>query len=421
MGSIPRTHKAAVLHSLKQPYVVDHSRPVPELIHEWEVLVKAHVIGLNPIDWKAPDYGFGIPTLPYTAGKELAGRVIQASKSGCSRIKDGDNLLTSPKVICISTDYRDLRKAAYQEYVVSSSFNTVRIPPSVPLRSAATLGVAFVAAALSLGICMGVDFSHTADGPDLLELVQKYQSSSPGSGYQLPEDIRAECLEGLAPGERALPGDWVAIWGGSSTSANLAVQLARLAGLRVVTLVDTAKHGVRLSSHAALRPDLLVDSHDPDRAVAILRASLGPKLRFALDTRGRDSAAALGRALRQEAPDAVGTAAVDKNAPVTPRQSPRASKVAARAHLVGLTGLPKEPSGEDVVYHTVPIKLYHEAPEVGEALSAWLERLLETGALVAPDIVAVEEGFEGINVGLDRMRRGEVSGGKAVVVLEEGV
>lgn len=319
-----------------------------------------------------------------------------------------------PKVICISTDYRDLRKAAYQEYVVSSSFNTVRIPPSVPLRSAATLGVAFVAAALALGICMGVDFSHTADGPDLLELVQKYHPSS--GGYQLPEDIRAECLEGLAPGERALPGDWVAIWGGSSTSANLAVQLARLAGLRVVTLVDTAKHGIRLSSHASLRPDLLVDSHDPDRAVAILRASLGPgKLRFALDTRGRDSAAALGRALRQDAPDA--TRVVD-DAPVTPRQSPRASKVTARAHLVGLTGLPKEPAGEDVVYHTVPIKLYHEAPEVGEALSAWLERLLETGALVPPDIIAVEEGFEGINIGLDRMRRGEISGGKAVVVLE---
>ncbi|KAK7957693.1 hypothetical protein PG988_012541 [Apiospora saccharicola] len=402
MNGIPRTHKAAVLHSLKQPYVVDYARPVPELIHEWEVLVKAHVIGLNPIDWKAPDYGFGIPTLPYTAGRELAGRVIQASRSGCSRIKEGDN------VICISTDYRDLRKAAYQEYVVSSSFNTVRIPPSVPLRSAATLGVAFVAAALALGICMGVDFSHTADGPDLLELVQKYRSSSsPGSGYQLPEDIRSECLEGLAPGERALPGDWVAIWGGSSTSANLAVQLARLAGLRVVTLVDTAKHGIRLSSHASLRPDLLVDSHDPDRAVAILRASLGSKLRFALDTRGRDSATALGRALRQD--DEFVSSTIN-NAPVTPRQSPRASRVAARAHLVGLTGLPKEPSGEDVVYHTVPIKLYHEAPEVGEALSAWLERLLETGALVAPDIIAVEEGFEGINVGLDRMRRGRLVG-----------
>ncbi|KAK8052573.1 hypothetical protein PG993_003958 [Apiospora rasikravindrae] len=408
MNGIPRTHKAAVLHSLKQPYVLDHARPVPELLHEWEVLVKSHVIGLNPIDWKAPknaekqklpsDFGFGIPTLPYTAGRELAGRVIQGSRSS-SRIKEGDN------VICISTDYRDLRKAAYQEYVVSSSFNTVRIPPSVPLKSAATLGVAFVAAALALGICMGVDFSHTADGPDLLELVQ----NASASGYQLPEDIRAECLEGLAPGERALPGDWIAIWGGSSTSANLAVQLARLAGLRVVTLVDTAKHGIRLSGHSSLRPDLLVDSHDPDRAVAILRASLGSKLRFALDTRGRDSAAALGRALRQgEAPEA--SPAADKNAPVTPRQSPRASKMSPRAHLVGLTGLPKEPAGEEVVYHTVPIKLYHEAPEVGEALSAWLERLLEAGALVAPDIIAVEEGFEGINVGLDRMRRGRLAG-----------
>ncbi|CRK43188.1 hypothetical protein BN1723_016129 [Verticillium longisporum] len=116
---------------------------------------------------------------------------------------------------------------------------------------------------------MGVDFSSILDGPDLLQVVRSVEPSL------LPQDVRQECLSGIQDRERAVPGDWLAIWGGSSTSANLAVQLARLAGLRVVTIVDKAKHGLRLADHEVLRPDLLIDSHSPARAVEIIRANVG--------------------------------------------------------------------------------------------------------------------------------------------------
>jgi hypothetical protein len=85
------------------------------------------------------------------------------------------------------------------------------------------------------------------------------------------------------------------------------------------------------------------------------------------------------------------------------------------AHLVGLTGLPKQTSPEGVVFHTVPIKLFHEVPVVGEALVLWLERLLAQGLVAPPDIIGVERGLESVNRGLDRMRNGEISGGKLVV------
>jgi NADPH:quinone reductase-like Zn-dependent oxidoreductase len=111
----------------------------------------------------------------------------------------------------ISTDYRDLRKAAYQEYVVSSDFNVARIPPSISFQQAAGLGVAFSAAAITLGICMGIDFSTILDGPDLLSLVRSVKPES------IPEDVRAECLNGITDDERAVQGDWVAIWGGMSS------------------------------------------------------------------------------------------------------------------------------------------------------------------------------------------------------------
>ncbi|KAI0470047.1 quinone oxidoreductase [Xylariaceae sp. FL0804] len=397
MSGIPDTQKVAVLHAVRTPYAVSHDYPIPGIRGDDELLVRAQVIGLNPIDWKAPDFGYGIPILPYVAGRELSGHVVRHSGAS-SRLREGD------QVIVISTDYRDLRKAAFQQYVVSSTFNTVKMPSSISLQSGATVGVAFVAAALALGICMGVDFTSVADGPDLLELVRMVGRDG------LPEDIRSECLDGVTEPERALPGDWIAIWGGSSTSANITLQLARLAGLRVCIIVDKAKHGLRLSTHETLRPDMLVDSHDPDRTVDILRSSFGPRLRFALDTRGRDSASALGRALQRD--HNSGTS------PLTPPATPKSNK-ALRSHLVALAALPKDPPGDELMYHSVPIKLYHDVREVGEALSTWLERLLETGLLITPEIVAVEKGFEGINRGLDRMRKGEVSGGKAVVILED--
>ncbi|KAF9876615.1 hypothetical protein CkaCkLH20_06023 [Colletotrichum karsti] len=396
MADIPETQTVLILYAAKQPYETAEKYAVPSLQDEREVLVRTEHIGLNPIDWKAPDFNFAIPSLPYISGRELVGRVVKRPGAFASRLQNGD------QVLVISTDYRDLRKAAYQQYVVTSDFNAVRIPPNVSSQAGATLGVAFVAAVLSLGICMGVDFSNVLGGPDLLQLVRSIPPES------LPQDIRAECLSGIRDHERAVAGDWVVIWGGSSTSANLAVQLARLAGLKVVTVVDKLRHGLRLSNHTVLRPDLLVDSHDPARAIDVIRANVGKNLRFALDTSGRDSATWLLRSLSPEK---------DAERPPSPPDTPRNASSSLK-HLIGLTGLPKEQAPESVSYHTVPVKVFHEVPAIGEALVLWLERLLESGLVSPPEVLGVEQGFEGINRGLDRMRRGEIRGGRMVVSLE---
>ncbi len=102
---IPEKQIALLLHGPRQPYaaVEDHGIPAP--LDDREVLVKNLVLGLNPIDWKAPDYNFGIPTLPYISGRELVGQVVTVSKKN-TRLKIGDI------VIVISTDYRDLRIVA---------------------------------------------------------------------------------------------------------------------------------------------------------------------------------------------------------------------------------------------------------------------------------------------------------------------
>ncbi|KIV82185.1 hypothetical protein PV11_04312 [Exophiala sideris] len=407
--AVPEKQSALFLHGPRQPYasVDDHGIPVPS--EDREVLVKNVVLGLNPIDWKAPDFNFGIPTLPYISGRELVGQVVTVSKKN-SRLKTGD------LVIVISTDYRDLRKAAFQQYVLATDYNLARLPHRLTAESGSVLGVAFVAAAISLGICSGLDFSSVLGGPDLLSLVRRLDPS------RLADDIRTECLEGIDETERARSGDWLAIWGGSSTTAFIVNQLARLAGLRTISILDARKHSVWLhSSTPQSRPDVIVDSHSSQRAVEIVRASAHGNLRFGLDTVGKQTAEHL---LQSLGPEPTGT--IEKTTPpsedvFTPPATPPASAISlpnltnkSSTHLIGLTGLPKTSSGT-VKFHAVPIKLFHEVPELGEALMIWLEKLLEQGLLEPPRLLGVEEGLDNVNIALDRMRKGEISGGRIAV------
>lgn len=358
------------------------------------------------------DFNFGIPTLPYISGRELAGTVVQTSKAAGSRITKGD------VIIVPSTDYRDLRKAAFQQYCVASSFNAIRLPKSISVNSGSILGVAFVSAVLALGICMGLDFSSIERGPDLLDMVRSLNPE------QLPADIQRECLQGIARADRMKPEDWLVIWGGSSTCAHVTKQLARLAGLKIVSVVDSAKHGLRLSSTEAIRADLVVDSHDSQRAIEIIKANAGASARFGFDTVGKETAGYLAQSL-SEPRSMSSTSSKDVQTyhragtklPTPPSTPLENRSNTPFSHLVGLTGLPKESLPEGLALHSVPIKLFHEVPEVGEALSAWCERLLLKGLLVPPDVVGTVDGLQGINGGLDRMRKREIRGGRLVAVL----
>lgn len=112
-----------------------------------------------------------------------------------------------------STDYRDLRKAAYQEYVVANHYNVARLPTKLAAQKGAAIGVAFISAVLSLGISLGVNFAETVkapQGPNLQQILQKVGHDN------IPEDVRSECFDGIAVEERPERGDWIAIWGGKS-------------------------------------------------------------------------------------------------------------------------------------------------------------------------------------------------------------
>jgi hypothetical protein len=290
-------------------------------------------------------------------------------------------------VFSASTDYRDLRKAAFQQFVVASDFNVCRVPDNIPRQRFSGLGVAFVAAALALGICFGADFSQiegTSKGPNLLKILRSLDAKL------IPEDVRKECLEGISESDLPKPRDWIAIWGGSSATAQIIAQLSKLVGLRVIKIVDVAKHGEQLSQGQA---DLLVDNHDPERAVEIIRRVTRNNLRFAVDTIGKKTAEQLRGALREGGEDGL------------------------QSHLVGFSGMPGD-SVPGIKHHAPPIKIHHEVQAVGEGLMVWLEGLIRGDNIQPAETEFAPGGLEGINDALDRMRKGEISGKRLAVKLE---
>lgn len=317
--------------------------------------------------------------MPYLAGRDFAGVVVKVPK-GTADLSPGD------LVIGTSTDYRDMRKAAFQEYAIATRHNVSRLPKNITVAQGASLGVAYVAAVLALGICLGLDYSR-CEGSQFTDLWKLVQDLPPGS---LPGDVANECLNGIAQYERPRHGDWIAIWGGSSTSALFLSQLARLAGLKVILVVDLAKHGAKLIDRGG---SVIVDGHHPARAVEAIKALTGNSLRFAIDTVGKETAASL------------------LNALATP-----SNQGDPRSHIVGLSGMPKE-QRPGVVIHSVPIKIFHKVPIVGSTLMTWLEDLLSRG-IVLPEIALAGGGLGGINAALDRMRRGEISGQRLVIPVQ---
>ncbi|KAM0346952.1 hypothetical protein HYE67_002907 [Fusarium culmorum] len=394
---VPTTQKAVLLYGAHQPYQLVEDYPVPTDLQSDEVLIENRAVGLNPIDWRGPDFGFGIPDLPQVAGRELSGLLVRKAddRSGWAK---GD------RVIAISTDYRDSRKGAYQDHVVAKSYNIVRLPDHVSFEQGSTIGVAFVTAAVALSICLGVDFAVVDNGPDVRQVVDGLNVDS------LPKDVHKEIAQQIPTQDRPEAGDWFVIWGGSSTSAILSAQLAKLAGLRVAVVLDAAKHGSRLYKEHSIKPDLVIDSHDPQRAIEIIRSCTRGRKRFGLDTIGKETTTFLIDALCD-----------------TPRipepQKPDDSTsdtieilLLRHVHIVVLCSAPKI-QRTDLTLHTIPIKLFHVSPEVGKVLTTWLGRLLQNNTIAYPTIAGVGDGLSSINASLDKMRRGEISGGKMVIKL----
>jgi NADPH:quinone reductase-like Zn-dependent oxidoreductase len=116
------------------------------------------------------------------------------------------------KILSVSTDYRDPRKSAFQEYAVVSQINAIKLPQSYRDYHAASVGVAFITAAIALGVTLGMTFPTAVDG-SALNLLKVAQAQEPSN---VPADIYDEIFNAIDPRSRPRNGDWIMIYGGSN-------------------------------------------------------------------------------------------------------------------------------------------------------------------------------------------------------------
>jgi len=390
--SLPWTQQQQLqLQTIKAPFQLIDGAELPEFQHGAELLIRVDTIGLNPIDWKAPMFGFGIPSLPCVLGRDYVGVVVK-NPSSRTEVDQTRSIPIGSVVVGVSTDYRDFRKAAFQDFVVAPVYNVSRLPKisSVHRRQVSSLGVAFVTAALAFGVCLGgrlrrpgLNRSRQDEHLDLLSILRKIPAAS------LPEDIRGECsTQSILDAERPKNGDWIAIWGGGSTVGFLLVQLAKMAGLKIICIADAIKNGSMLVDAGA---DVLIHRRDHEEATDIIKAvTKGKQLRYGIDTVSKETATLLQNTLQ-------------------------VNESNGRKHLVGLVGLPKHSPGY-TAQHKVPIKLFHECPAIGEALMGLMEELLASEQLILPQVhVHHETGLRGVISGLDALRQGAFTGHRVVV------
>lgn len=225
----------------KHSYEVNHvTVPVPS---PTEIVVRNLLVGINPVDWKSVEYGFGIHGYPWINGRESVGVVVSVGEAV-------DRFEIGSRVLLVSTNYRDLRTSTFQEFTVS---------------------------------------------PEHLAVDVGDKKFSEAIGYGVPLVSACVALDELNP----TPGSYLFIWGGATCTGVFLLQLAKQKGLTVVSIVSERS----LKYIKSFGADIVLDRNNLHSAEDITSHLKGPTV-YAIDCIGKESAFLTLQALEQyQCPD----------------------------------------------------------------------------------------------------------------------
>ncbi|TFD97725.1 zinc-binding dehydrogenase [Jeotgalibacillus salarius] len=206
--------------------VEEFDKPVPA---NDEILVKVKAAGLNPVDYKTGQNGSPAWSYPHILGLDAAG-VVEETGSGVSDIKEGDRVVVLADMA---------RKGAFAEYLVTKAHTVSKLPENMSYRDAAALPVA----------------AYTAYQALFYKLhIQKEKS--------------------------------ILIHAGAGGVGGFAIQLAKYAGLKVITTASEENH-----DHVKnLGADYAIDYKKEDFVQKTKEYTDELGVNYILDTVGRENA-----------------------------------------------------------------------------------------------------------------------------------
>lgn len=363
---------------------------VPELV-PGTVLVKTTAVALNPVDYKM---GTVYPRPGAVMGIDFAGTVVRVAdgifNGDKAREAETPSFATGDQVFgaVLGFDPNSPNNGAFAEYVRAPASSLLRLPQNrgqthtLTHTQASSLGLALTTCCLALW------------SPDHLDL--EGSPDAPLTGPASPPSVL--------------------VYGGSTATGTMALQLLALSGYAadLVTVCSPQNFALARSYGAADVFDYQDRSRD-DLAAA-LRARTGGRLRAVLDCIGDAHSVAVclasiartgGRyASLEHVPDAL----------LAPRRAVRASMVMAAEACGDEVRLSEDGTGP----YDRPASM-GKRDLVANMFSRVFPRLLDQGRLRPHPIEVLNpeggEGLEAVIPGLQRLKAGDVSGRKLVVLV----
>ncbi|KAF2170924.1 hypothetical protein M409DRAFT_63945 [Zasmidium cellare ATCC 36951] len=334
-------------------YVTD--RPLPKLRPGY-ILIKTSAVALNPIDWMKVD---SFPAPGTLLGHDYSGIVEQVGPEVQRPLKKGDRVFG----YTIGGDRLNPENGAFAEYILGKAEFVYRIPQGMGFEEAAALPAGVQSANMALWLKLG---------------------------------LREE-RERVEVGSK---GQFVMVYGGSTATASMAIQMAVRSGYTVISTASPRN----IESVKALGATHVLDYNRPDCAAAINELT-GNQLRLVLDTVAVPQSAKI----CAEAMSSEGGRYVELLPVPFPRKDVEVIFMDATTTM-----------GEYYEYgpDRMPIPVDEEAFKFGKEHVEIAERLLQQGEIHAHQLDFGSGGLKGVLDGLKRLREGRVSGKKLVYLVE---
>ncbi|KAL1880464.1 hypothetical protein Plec18167_003868 [Paecilomyces lecythidis] len=348
--------KAIVLQGETGKAALVTDRPAPKPRPGY-VLVDVKAVALNPTDWKHMAF---VNVKGAVVGCDVAGVVAETNTGYKKNWKVGDRIMG----FAHGGNSLNLEDGAFAERVALKADMAIRIPDSLSFEDAATLPLGLVTVGQGLFQEMGLNIPT----PDVT-------------------------VDTVKPN-----GETILIYGGSSATGTLGIQLAKLAGYTPITTASKRNFGLVKSLGAVAA----FDYSDPAKCAAEIREYTNNSLKLAWDTIALPEAAKI-------CADALAPGPGATYGSILAIKSPRED-------VKNTFSLAYTSVGEGV---NKPHTKSDPKPDHFEFIKKWMavaETLLKNGQ-VKPHPKRVGKGLEGVLDGCEEMKAGKVSGQKLVYAL----
>ncbi|KAI9642580.1 Trans-enoyl reductase boa5 [Ciborinia camelliae] len=347
-----------------------------------KVLVKVHAVALNHSDWKMVDFSAKPGAV---SGYDMAGVLEAIDESVNTSLVVGDRVL----------GVTSIHGGAFAEYVLTDGDLLIKIPQNMDFQTAASYGVGIVTTGLALygHECLALAWPNP-DG-EVSAGIPKTRIGPRGwsGGDALMDD------------DNETPRIPVLVYGASTSTGTLAIQLLQLSGYEPIAVCSPHNFGLVQSRGASK----CFDYHSSGCG-AMIKQYTHNRLEYALDC----ITTASSMRLCYEAIGAAGGKYVSLD-PFNARvQRSRADVKPFFCYALTIFGIPIELDGE-FARDAKP-----EDRKLAEKFVKIAEKFIEKGKLKAHPTTLKSGGLNGIVGAIDLLRKGKVSGSKLVFNVVDG-